>query len=157
LWSIPVAILAVLVIAIIGVTFLSLTLAIIAVSWVSSARISRAESLRILASEHILFARALGAPVRTILLWQLLPNLMPVVLMLIGLSAVEILALESGLSFLGLGRPPPNPTLGGMINSGLSYVAAAWWLVLPPALLLTLTVASIKTWTDRLSGTYRVG
>ena len=56
----------------------------------------------------------------------------------------EIIALEAGLSFLGLGVQPPQPSLGKMIFDGLNYIGAAWWMVVVPAAALFFIVLVVR-------------
>lgn len=143
-WSIPFAIFAVLVLSIVGTRTGAIILVIAGVNWVSSARVFRAEALRLKHSTFLRSAKALGFPPAQLLFQHLFPNLRTTAITLAGFGAVETLTLESGLAFLGLSVPPPLPTWGGIMADGLAYLSTAWWIALFAALMVILTVASIR-------------
>jgi peptide/nickel transport system permease protein len=143
-WSIPFAIFAILVLAVVGATTESVVFVIAGVNWVSSARVFRSETLRIRHSEFVRSARALGFSDPNILLHQVFPNLRRTAIVLAGFGATEALSLESGLAYLGLSLPPPLPTWGGMMSDGFAYLSTAWWICLLPALTITITLASFR-------------
>jgi peptide/nickel transport system permease protein len=144
-WSIPFVIFVILLITVIGVSPLSLILAIGLINWVTSARIFRTEILRLRRSDFLIFARALGLGPVDIFVHHVLPNLKAIGSSLLGYSMAETIALESGLAFLGLSVPPPLPTWGGMMSDGLQYLSSAWWLAGIPAMTITITLASFRS------------
>jgi len=147
-WSIPFAIFAVLLIAVVGVSAGTLILAIGGVNWVTSARVFRTEMIRLRQSEFLRAARALGFPAWYILVRHALPNLRTTVINIAGYSAAETMTLESGLAFLGLSLPPPLPTWGGIMADGLSYLSTGWWISVLPAVAITITLGSLRVITN---------
>lgn len=150
-WAIPVAVAVTLIVATLGVSTGSLILAIGGISWVSSARIFRAETMRLRSGESLRTARAFGFGPWRLFATHLAPQLRPVFFTVLGLCAVETLALETGLAFLGLRLPPPVATWGGMLADGTAYLASAWWIVTVPSLAIVLTLASVRVLAARAS------
>jgi ABC-type dipeptide/oligopeptide/nickel transport system permease subunit len=118
----------------------SLLLVIGLVSWTGMARVVRAQVLSLKERPFVEAARALGCSDSRILLRHILPNVAPVILVLTTLSTAGTVGLEAGLSFLGVGVPPPTPTWGGMLGDGQPYLLVAPWLALPPGVALVLAV-----------------
>ena len=120
------------------------------VNWTYLARIVRAEVLSLREREFVEAARALGATDRGVLLRHVLPNLAGPVIVFATLSLAGNILLESALSFLGIGIQPPTPSWGNMIQEGLPYASAAWWITVFPGLAILLTVASFNLVGDAL-------
>ena len=112
------------------------------VNWTYLARIIRAEVLSLRERGFIEAARALGAKDRSILLRHLVPNLAGPIVVFATLSMAGNILLESALSFLGVGIQPPTPSWGNMIQEGMAFYGAAWWISLFPGLAILLTVVS---------------
>jgi peptide/nickel transport system permease protein len=119
---------------------LALALVLGATGWMTTARLVRNETHRLLASDALRGARAIGVPSLRLARVHLLPALAPT----IGVAATVALAaavpLEAGLSFLGLGVGPPHPSWGNIILEAEGRVLARWWLVLFPTLAIVTTV-----------------
>ena len=114
------------------------------IMWVHPARVVRAEVARRRKLGYVLASRALGVTELRILTLKLLPSAMRPAVLLSVSYLPEIIALEAGLSFVGLGAQPPDPGLGKMIFDGLPYIHSAWWLTVYPAVLLFITVLAIN-------------
>ncbi|MNV83920.1 Glutathione transport system permease protein GsiD [compost metagenome] len=81
----------------------------------------------------------------------MLPNVIPPLIVLFSSSVGAAILAESGLSFLGLGVPPPHPTWGGMLSgNGRTYMLQGPWLALAPGICLTLVVYAINVFGDAL-------
>jgi peptide/nickel transport system permease protein len=128
----------------------NLVIALVAVGWVSFARLARAQSLSIKSREHVLAARALGVSTPLILFRHVLPlTLAPLIVeATFGLGAAIVA--EAGLSFLGLGVQPPNASWGIMIQQGADYMLVAPHLVVAPAVIMVLVVLSLNVLGDAL-------
>jgi len=118
----------------------TLSLVIALVSWTGMARVVRAQVLTLKERDFVLAARAIGCSPTRILWRHVLPNVMPTIIVLATLSTAGTIGLEAGLSYLGVGIPPPTPSWGGMISDGQPYMIVAPWLVLPPGIAIVLAV-----------------
>ena len=116
------------------------TMAIIgATNWTSIARLTRGEFLRLRQSEFVMAARAAGAGPLRIMLRHILPNALAPVLVPITFGIASAILLESSLSFLGFGPPPPSASWGGVLNDARSNLSM-WWLVFFPGTAIFLAV-----------------
>lgn len=109
--------------------------------WTGIARLTRAEFLKLKEMDFVAAARAIGVgPVR-IMLRYLLPNALAPVLVPITFGIAAAILIESGLSFLGFGAPPPNPSWGTLLSAGRSNYQL-WWLIVFPGTAIFLAVLS---------------
>jgi peptide/nickel transport system permease protein len=129
-------------------------LVIVAISvanWVKYARTTRGSVLQVKEEAYITAAKATGAGDFRLLLKHLLPNSIPPVFVLMAVDLAAIIMLEATLSFLGVGVPLTEPSLGMMIAIGKNYVyAGMWWLVVFPGAALLLLVVGINLFADWL-------
>lgn len=123
---------------------------LVATGWMAVARLVRAEVLGIRARPFVEAASALGAsPSRT--LWRhVLPNALGPAIVAITLGVGGAILLESGLSFLGLGVQPPDPSWGNMIADGRDAIVIAPWVALAPGIALIATVVASTLLGDAL-------
>jgi peptide/nickel transport system permease protein len=132
-----------------GSTVLVMAVGIALLRWLEVARLVRAEVLRQRESEHVLAARALGlGPVR-ILLGHILPLCREALVVAATLGVAEVILIETGLSFLGFGAPPPTASWGEILAEAY-HNGLKWWLTIFPGLALFLTVATINAAGERL-------
>ena len=108
--------------------------------WTYPSRIFRSEMLSLKERDYILAARCLGVPRHRIFVRHLMPQMLSLVIVYLALSIPGVIFAEAGLSFLGLGVPPPAPSWGTMIEEGRAYYRAAPWLVLFPGTTIMLVV-----------------
>ena len=111
--------------------------------WMTVGRLIRAEFLSLRERDFVAAARTLGVPARRIMFIHLLPNAMAPLPVALALVVANAILIESALSFLGCGIPPPTPTWGNMLTNAQSYVRIAPWLAVFPGLLITLCVGSV--------------
>ena len=133
LMAIPLVMVVILVLVIAGRTFITLFVALGAVSWLTMARIVRAQTLALKNREYIEAARAGGVSELWIILRHILPNLIGVVIVYASLLIPELILAESFISFLGLGISEPYTSLGTLISEGagtMSY-GTLWQLLFP--------------------------
>ncbi|MDX8408257.1 MAG: ABC transporter permease [Mariprofundaceae bacterium] len=109
-------------------------------SWMGIARLVRAEFLSLKQREFVLAAHSLGVPPLRMMWRYLLPNAMGPVLVSAVLGVAGAVLVESGLSFLGLGVQPPDPSWGNILTEGKDNIQIAWWLSLYPGLAILITV-----------------
>ena len=107
--------------------------------WTRIARLTRAEFLKLKQLEYVSAARALGVGKFRIMFRHILPNALAPVMVPVTFGIAAAILIESTLSFLGLGAPPPNPSWGGLLNEGRANLSM-WWLVLFPGLAIFFTV-----------------
>jgi peptide/nickel transport system permease protein len=116
------------------------TMAIIGCTqWTSIARLARAEFFKLRESEFVMSARALGVKPGRIIFRHILPNALAPVLVPITFGIAGAILIESALSYLGFGPPPPNPSWGKLLFEGRSNMQM-WWLILFPGLAIFFTV-----------------
>lgn len=128
-----------------------LILAIGLSDWVQYARTVRSSTLAERNKEYVQAARVIGVPASAILLRHILPNVMGPVLVIATIGLALAIILESTLSFLGVGVPPTQPSLGTLIRVGQDYLfSGEWWIVLFPGLTLLLLALSVNLLGDWL-------
>lgn len=135
---------------------LTVVAVLVATGWMAVARLVRAEVLGIRARPFVEAASALGATPPRILWRHVLPNALGSAIVAITLGVGGAILLESGLSFLGLGVQPPQPSWGNMIADGRDAIVIAPWVALAPGLALIATVVASTflgdALRDRLAG-----
>jgi peptide/nickel transport system permease protein len=114
------------------------------VNWTWVARTVRASTLSIKEKEYVEAARALGAGPFRIVFRHILPNVLPTIIILASTMTAWMIMLDAGLSFLGLGVPPPAPSWGRMIAEAQSYYRSFPGLVLWPGVCIAITVAGFN-------------
>ncbi len=122
----------------------SLFLIIGIVCWPGMVRVVRAQVMSLKEREFVLAARALGASNIQLILWHILPNILPTVIVLAALNTANAIMLEAGLGYLGIGVPPPAPTWGSMISDGHPYFSSAPHIVIAPGVAIALTVLAFN-------------
>jgi len=123
---------------------------IAATGWFQTCRIVRAAVLSLREAEFVTAARALGTGGPGIVRRHLLPHVAAPVIVSASLDVGNIILLEAGLSYLGLGVRPPTPTWGNMIMDGKDVLFSAPWVTLAPGLALVLTVVAFNLAGDGL-------
>jgi len=118
---------------------------------ISGSRIVRSAVISVREHMYVHAAQSIGAGSPRILIKHILPNVMPPIIVLLTTRVGTAILAESGLSFLGLGVPPPAPTWGSMLSgSGRTYMFEGPWLVLAPGLCLTAVVYATNVFGDAL-------
>jgi len=138
---------AVVVIALFGPGLDRIILVLGFTSWPSLARVVRGEVIAMRDLDFVRAAVAMGAPAGHIVRRQLLPNLMPTVIVTLGLLFGQVLLLEATLGFLGLGDPGAI-SWGMLAAQAQGFLRVAWWLALFPGLAITITVLGVNLLAD---------
>lgn len=128
--------------AVMGEGDASITIAIAVTSWASTARLIRAQTLAVEARPFIERARALGAGDAQIMVRQVLPNVIPLILVSATLTVAGAILSQATLTFLGLGNPT-EVSWGSMLNTAFAngdITAGAWWTLIPPGLAILVVV-----------------
>jgi peptide/nickel transport system permease protein len=109
-------------------------------SWTGIARLTRAEFLKLKQMEFVSAARAMGAGSWRIMFRHVLRNALAPVLVPITFGIADAILIESGLSYLGFGASPPNPSWGTLLSAGRRTIEDTWWLIVFPGAAIFLTV-----------------
>jgi ABC-type dipeptide/oligopeptide/nickel transport system permease subunit len=131
-------------------------IAIAAVGWASFARLIRGHVLILRGISFVEAAQAIGCSTKRIMFVHILPQCLPLVIVMLGLKLGGYILTEASLSFLGLGAQPPTATWGSMISSSRVYILSAPWMVIFPGLAITLTSLGFNMLGDLLSEKYGV-
>ncbi len=146
----PMILLALSLAAILGPNLRNLVIVMGLTGWMMYARVIRSAVLTLKNLEFISAAIAVGTPTPLILVRHVLPNIIAPALVLFTFNFAQFIIMESALSFLGLGVPPPTPTWGRMLYDGRDYLTIAWWMITFPGLGIMLTALSLNLVGDGL-------
>lgn len=122
--------------------------------WLGTSRLVRGEVLRLKHEGYVQAATALGAAGGRTIFRHLLPNVVGVVLVSATLAIGEVILLEAGLSYLGVGVQPPTPSWGAMVLEARDALSTAPWTLLFPGLAILLTVLSVNLVSDALRAAF---
>jgi peptide/nickel transport system permease protein len=146
----PLILLALAVVALLGASLRNLIIVMAITTWMIYARVVRGLTLTLREQEFVQAIRALGAHDRRIIARHVLPNVLPPVMVIWTLEVARVILMESALSFLGLGVPPPTPTWGRMLAEGRDYLVVAGWISIFPGIAIMVTVLGINFLGDGL-------
>jgi len=139
--SFPTVMFALAVVALVGPSLETVVFVVIATSIPTYGRVARTQALTLRNSEFIIAERAMGASIARILGAHMLPNIIGVLAVLAAMDLPVVIALEAGLSFLGMGVKPPTPSWGSLLKDGYALIRQTPWLVVAgglPIILATL-------------------
>jgi ABC-type dipeptide/oligopeptide/nickel transport system permease subunit len=142
--SVPAVLLAIALMAVLGLGLWKVILAIVIVDWTRFARVVRGEALALREREFVEAARALGLGPLRVMTEELLPNVLPLVIVLGTLEMAIAVGVEALLSFVGLGVEAAVPSWGAMIAEGRGYLLVSWWGMGLPMLALILAVVGFN-------------
>ncbi|WP_333828031.1 ABC transporter permease [Pararhodobacter sp.] len=140
----PPVLFAILLIAVMGTGLTSVVVAIIVIDWTRFARVVRAEAMAQGAMDYVASARVAGQRRFCTMLTEILPNVLPTIVVLLTLEMGIAVIVEAILSFVNLSISTDSPTWGGMIAEGRTSVHQAWWVLVFPLATLFLTVLSFS-------------
>lgn len=118
--------------------------------WFEVSRLVRADALSVREREFVVAARSLGAGTARILRRHVLPNVLTPVIVTTTVGIAQVIVLEAGLSFLGIGAREPVPSLGTMLQDGTEAFAGTWWVALFPGVTIVAIVLCINVVGDAL-------
>jgi peptide/nickel transport system permease protein len=147
----PAILVALILLAVLGKGVDKIIIALVAVQWAYYARTARSAALVERHKEYVEAARALGLSNARIVLRHLLPNALPPLIVVGTVQVAHAIALEATLSFLGLGLPTTEPSLGLLIANGYEYLLSGkYWISVYPGVALLVTILSINLVGDQL-------
>lgn len=149
----PALLFAMVLVTLFSPSLVTVAIAIGIVSWPQTARLARAEFLRIRELEYVTAARSIGSGNARIIWRVILPNALPPLIVSATLTVGTAILFESGLSFLGLGDPNAM-SWGLMIGSNRTYILSAWWPVTFPGIVIFLTVFAVSLVGDGLNDAF---
>lgn len=148
--SMPVILVALATVAIIGGSLWVVILVLGLLKWDRFAVVMRSATQQVRSLDYVAAAQAAGASTPRVLLGEVLPNVLPHLIVVATLEAASAILLEAALSFLGLGVQPPLPSWGLMISEAKSYMFFSFWLIAIPGTALALLIFSINLAGDGL-------
>jgi len=149
--SFPAILIALILLALLGQGIDKIIIALVAVQWAYYARTVRSAALVERSKEYIEAATGLALPPSRIVFRHLLPNCLPPVIVVATVQVAAAIALEATLSFLGLGLPITEPSLGLLISNGFTYMLSGkYWISFFPGVALLATIVSINLVGDQL-------
>jgi peptide/nickel transport system permease protein len=149
--SFPAILIALILLAVLGQGVGKIIAALVTVQWAYYARTVRAAALAEMNKDYITAARGLALSAPRVVLRHLLPNCLPPLIVVASVQVAHAIALEATLSFLGLGLPITEPSLGLLIANGYQYLLSGkYWVSFFPGIALLLTIVSINLMADQL-------
>ena len=149
--SFPAILIALILLAVLGQGVLKIVAALVTVQWAYYARTVRGAALVEKRKEYIEAARCLALPPSRIVFGHLLPNCLPPLMVVATVQVAAAIALEATLSFLGLGLPITEPSLGLLIANGYQYLLSGkYWISFFPGVALVVTIVGINLVADQL-------
>ena len=148
---IPILIIIMVVISMLGQGLIQLIVIMGFSFGISGSRYSRGFALTIIQNTYIESAKAIGCSTSRILIFHVLPNILPLIIVGFTVLLPGVILMEAGLSFLGYGIPPPDPSWGGMLSgTNRSYMFLAPWMVIWPGFALSLVVFGTHMFGDAM-------
>jgi peptide/nickel transport system permease protein len=140
--AIPVILIALLLAVVLGSSFKTVVLALSILGWAPYARLIRGEVLKLREADFIAQARIIGSSSLRIMIRHIFPNVVNPLIVIATMSVGLVILMESTLSYLGAGIPPPTPSWGSMVSDGRNLIDKAWWISFFPGLAIGLVVLS---------------
>jgi peptide/nickel transport system permease protein len=150
----PPVLFSILLIAVMGPGLTSIILAIVVIDWTRFARVIRAEAMGQGAMDYVASAQVAGRGRLSTMVTEILPNVLPTIVVLLTLEMGIAVIVEAILSFVNLSISTDDPTWGGMISEGRTSIHQAWWVLVFPLAALFLTVLSFSQLGEGLKDRY---
>ena len=148
--AVPFVVIGIVLTSILGQSLTNVLVILIVSGWVTYARIIRLQTRALIRSEFIQASFALGASRWHVFRQHLLPNLMPVLVLLFFQQIAAMMLFEASLTYLGLGLPVERITLGGMVHDGQEQIFNGWWVSVFPGIAIALAVIGFNLLADWL-------
>jgi peptide/nickel transport system permease protein len=140
--AIPQILIALLLAVVLGPSFKTVVVALSILGWAPYARLIRGEVLKLREADFIAQARIIGSSSLRIMIKHIFPNVVNPLIVIATMSVGLVILMESTLSYLGAGIPPPSPSWGSMVSDGRNLIDKAWWISFFPGLAIGLVVLS---------------
>ena len=150
----PPVLFSILLIAVLGPGISSIIIAIVVIDWTRFARVIRAEAMTQGAMDYVASAQTSGRKPFSTMLTEILPNVLPTIVVLLTLEMGIAIIVEAILSFVNLSISTDDPTWGGMIAEGRTAIHQSWWVLIFPLITLFLTVLSFSQLGEGLKDRY---
>lgn len=149
--SLPAVLIALILLAVLGKGLDKIVIALIVAQWAYYARTARGAALVERSREYVEAAVCLGLSRTRVIFRHILPNILPPIIVVGAVQTASAIALEATLSFLGVGLPQTEPSLGLLISNGFEYMlSGAYWIAFFPGIALLLTIVAINLVADQL-------
>ena len=149
--SLPAVLIALILLALLGKGVDKIIIALVVAQWAYYARTVRGSALVERSKEYVEAAQCLGLPHRRVLFGHIMPNCVAPLIVVVTVQTASAIALEATLSFLGVGLPPTEPSLGLLISNGFEYMLSGnYWIAIFPGVALLVTIMTINLVGDRL-------
>jgi peptide/nickel transport system permease protein len=125
-----------------GPGFFTVVMALSILGWAGYTRMVRGAALQIRNSDFVAQARVIGASPFRIMFVHIFPNVVNPLIIIMTMAVGMMILAESGMSYLGIGIPPPMPSWGSMVSDGRNYLDTAWWISVFPGICIGLVVLS---------------
>ena len=152
--SFPTVMLALALVTLVGPSLDAVILVVIISAAPSYARMARTQTLSVRHAEFVLAERSLGAGPGRIIATHILPNIIGPILIVASMDIPVVVAIEAGMSFLGLGVRPPTPSWGSILNDGFSYIRESPWPVIAGGLPIIITTLGFTFLGEALRDTF---
>ncbi len=150
----PPVLFSILLIAVLGPGISSIIIAIVVIDWTRFARVIRAEAMTQGAMDYVASAQTSGRKPFSTMLTEILPNVLPTIIVLLTLEMGIAIIVEAILSFVNLSISTDDPTWGGMIAEGRTAIHQSWWVLVFPLITLFFTVLSFSQLGEGLKDRY---
>lgn len=150
LLSVPTIVVGIVLTTMIGQSLPNLLIILTLFGWISYARILRLQSRQLLGSDFVRASIAIGARRRWVIRHHLLPNVLPLLLVLLCQQIAAVMLWEASLTYLGVGLPVDRISLGGMIRDGQDAIFTGWWVSVLPGTMIVLAVLGFNLLADWL-------
>jgi len=148
--SVPTIVIGIVLVATLGQSMTNLVAILVISGWIGYARVVRLQARSLMRAEFVTASQAIGAGRLQIAWRHVLPNLLPVIVVLACQQVAAVMLWEASLTYLGIGLPIERISLGGMVRDGQERVFDGWWISLYPGLAIALAVVGFNLLADWL-------
>jgi peptide/nickel transport system permease protein len=148
--AVPTIVIGIVLVSTLGQSMSNLLVILVISGWISYARVVRLQARNLMRSDFVLASVAIGADRRRVAFVHLFPNVLPVAVVLFCQQVAAVMLWEASLTYLGIGLPIEEISLGGMIKEGQQQVFDGWWISVLPGLAIALAVVGFNLLADWL-------